>query len=56
MRGEQIQLKADYHPDPDEPDQCQQMFNSSLVSKIKGITAVWKVIKPFVRYNQCRKF
>lgn len=51
LRGEQMQLKARYKADPDEPPECQQMFNSSVISRVPGASAVWKVIKPFIRQD-----
>ncbi|XP_034242493.1 phospholipid-transporting ATPase ABCA1-like isoform X2 [Thrips palmi] len=49
LRGEQMQLKARYSSDPDEPPECQMIFNSTVTNRIPGISAVWKVIKPFIR-------
>lgn len=44
-----MQLKARYRSDPDEPAECELMFNSTVTNRIPGISAVWKVIKPFIR-------
>ncbi|KAE8742746.1 ABC-transporter, subfamily A member 02 [Frankliniella occidentalis] len=49
MRGEQLQFKSRYKADPEEPDECRAIFNSTAIKKIPGVAAVWKVIKPFVR-------